>query len=89
MNVQERPPNQSCGRLKTQQIFGPHDTSSPDRGPGNDRDEVSHSSLSKSKTLDEIENWEELPGMDQALGVVLSLSLVFRALEHLDDLGFG
>ena len=28
---------------------------------------ASHSSLSASKTLDEIENWEELPGMDKVI----------------------
>ena len=53
------------------------------------RGEVSHSSLSKSKTLDEIENWEELPGMDQALGIVVSQRLAFRAISVLGRLSFG
>ena len=43
-----------------------------------DGDEVSHSSLSKSKTLDEIENWEELPGMDK-VGAGASQSLELQA----------
>jgi len=46
---------------------------------------VSHSSLSKSKTLDEIENWEELPGMDQVIHKAQALKMD-RPLRNLQDL---
>eukprot|EP00439_Symbiodinium_sp_Y106_P063198 s140_g9.t1 len=46
---------------------------------------VSHSSLSKSKTLDEIENWEELPGMDQVIHKAQALKMD-KPLRNLQDL---
>ncbi|CAE7246246.1 unnamed protein product, partial [Symbiodinium microadriaticum] len=46
---------------------------------------VSHSSLSKSKTLDEIENWEELPGMDKVIHKAQALKMD-RPLRNLQDL---
>eukprot|EP00437_Effrenium_voratum_P007896 CAMPEP_0181435536 /NCGR_PEP_ID=MMETSP1110-20121109/20384_1 /TAXON_ID=174948 /ORGANISM="Symbiodinium sp., Strain CCMP421" /LENGTH=82 /DNA_ID=CAMNT_0023559075 /DNA_START=50 /DNA_END=295 /DNA_ORIENTATION=+ len=36
---------------------------------------ASGSSLSKSKTLDQIENWEELPGMDQVIHKAQALKM--------------
>ncbi|OLP96652.1 hypothetical protein AK812_SmicGene21074 [Symbiodinium microadriaticum] len=52
---------------------------------------VSHSSLSKSKTLDEIENWEELPGMDKVVGVIHKAQALKmdRPLRNLQDLRLG
>ncbi|CAE7369212.1 unnamed protein product, partial [Symbiodinium necroappetens] len=46
---------------------------------------VSHSSLSKSKTLDEIENWGELPGMDQVIHKAQALKMD-KPLRNLQDL---
>ena len=48
---------------------------------------ASHSSLSASKTLDEIENWEELPGMDKVIEKARSLQPKHK-LRNLNDLFF-